>query len=117
MYKIEDYCRYNNPSAKSFLLDPLSNLTQTSTNTTILADLTDCEKYQSHFKSPSPTKENQPNVALISMTLLLGTCAIALALKKLRRSSFFGSYVRKSESLSFYSSIFNLNNFQQQQQK
>lgn len=35
----------------------------------------------------------QPNVALLSMFLLIGTCTIALALKKLRRSKFFGSYV------------------------
>lgn len=35
----------------------------------------------------------EPNVALLSLILFLGTCAIALALKKLRRSNFFGSYV------------------------
>lgn len=35
----------------------------------------------------------EPNLALISVMLLIGTCTIALLLKKLRRSNFFGSYV------------------------
>lgn len=35
----------------------------------------------------------EPNIALISLILLVNTCGIALLLKKLRRSNFFGSYV------------------------
>lgn len=35
----------------------------------------------------------EPNIALISIMLLFGTCILALGLKKLRRSNFFGSYV------------------------
>ena len=35
----------------------------------------------------------QPNIALISALLLVGTCVMALFLKKLRRSTFFGTRV------------------------
>ena len=38
--------------------------------------------------------ESSPNIALLSLILLIGTCVIALTLKKLRRSVFFGAYVR-----------------------
>lgn len=38
-------------------------------------------------------KPPEPNIALISIMLLIGTCVLALSLKKLRRSNFFGSYV------------------------
>jgi hypothetical protein len=40
----------------------------------------------------------EPNVALFSIILMVCTCAIALGLKKLRRSKFFGSYVRRTLS-------------------
>ena len=46
-----------------------------------------------HYLRPS-----EPNVALFSLILLIGTCVIALGLKKLRRSKFFGSYVRRTLS-------------------
>lgn len=39
-----------------------------------------------------------PNIALLSLILLVGTCVLALALKKLRRSVFFGAYVRRTFS-------------------
>ena len=39
-----------------------------------------------------------PNKALISFCLLVGTCGLALILKKLRRSVFFGSYIRRTLS-------------------
>ena len=46
-----------------------------------------------HYVRPS-----EPNVALLSFLLLVGTCVIALGLKKFRRSKFFGSYVRRTLS-------------------
>lgn len=41
---------------------------------------------------------SSPNRALISFLSLTGTCVIALTLKKLRRSVFFGSYIRRTLS-------------------
>ena len=35
----------------------------------------------------------KPNIALLSVILLMSTCFMALLLKKLRRSNFLGSYV------------------------
>jgi hypothetical protein len=35
----------------------------------------------------------KPNIALLSLMLLIGTCCIALTLKKLRRSVFLGARV------------------------
>ena len=46
----------------------------------------------------SKTHVPSPNIALLSMILLIGTCVMALALKKLRRSVFFGAYVRRTFS-------------------
>ena len=40
----------------------------------------------------------EPNIALISFMLVIGTCVMALLLKKLRRSNFFGSYIRRTLS-------------------
>jgi hypothetical protein len=42
-----------------------------------------------HSSKSSPS----PNIALLSLILLIGTCVLALTLKKLRRSVFFGAYV------------------------
>lgn len=44
--------------------------------------------YDPHHKLPP-----EPNIALISLILLIGTCTLALLLKKLRLSNFLGSYV------------------------
>lgn len=42
-----------------------------------------------------PSEEVQlPNKALLSLIILLGTCFIAVALKRFRRSKFFGRTVR-----------------------
>jgi hypothetical protein len=46
----------------------------------------------------SKTHVPSPNIALLSLILLIGTCVMALALKKLRRSVFFGAYVRRTFS-------------------
>lgn len=42
-----------------------------------------------------PTVDHQPrpNIALLSLMLLIGTCSMALSLKKLRRSIFLGAVV------------------------
>ena len=37
----------------------------------------------------------QPNIALLSLSLCIATCAIALAFKQLRSSNFFSSIVRR----------------------
>ena len=49
--------------------------------------------YEKKFELNSYGHEAQPNIALLSLSLCIGTCAIALALKKLRLSNFFSSYV------------------------
>jgi hypothetical protein len=48
------------------------------------------ERYKNYIPSP--------NIALLSLILLIGTCVLALSLKKLRHSVFFGSYVRRTLS-------------------
>jgi len=40
----------------------------------------------------------EPNIALLSFMLVVGTCVMALFLKKLRRSNFFSSYIRRTLS-------------------
>ena len=54
-----------------------------------------CFLYKNIDEDDSMQHVAMPNRALISLLSLIGTCVIALALKKLRRSVFFGSYVRK----------------------
>lgn len=54
--------------------------------------------YNTSFAFTYDTHYPQPNIALISIILLFSTCAIALLLKKLRRSNFFGSIIRRSLS-------------------
>lgn len=49
---------------------------------------------QDSYKNHTP----EPNIALLSLILLVGTCVVALALKKLRRSMFFGAYARRTLS-------------------
>jgi hypothetical protein len=40
----------------------------------------------------------EPNIALLSFMLVIGTCVMALFLKKMRRSNFFSSYIRRTLS-------------------
>ena len=48
----------------------------------------------SSSSSSIPSNETQlPNKALLSFIILLGTCFIAVALKRFRRSTFFGRTV------------------------
>ena len=56
-----------------------------------------CQIYSIDLVEKSDHKAS-PNIALLSLILLTGTCAVALALKKLRRSVFFGAYVRRTLS-------------------
>lgn len=49
-----------------------------------------------------PTDESQlPNKALLSFIILLGTCFISVALKRFRRSKFFGRTVRTKKKKRF----------------
>ena len=87
MYTTEFYCKNANSS--------LFEMSQVSTNITksrCLIEYYDTEQVSHKTHSP------EPNIALYSLILLIGTCVVALALKKLRRSMFFGAYVRRTLS-------------------
>jgi len=71
IYTTEEYCKMNTKIAGS-------NLTQ-------------CFIYSNEDQISE--HKPQANIALLSLILLIGTCTLALALKKLRRSIFFGAYV------------------------
>ena len=63
----------------------------------------DCDYYRIENYGTSSPKAYlphlpSPNIALMSLILVVGTCGMALALKKLRRSVFFGAYVRRTFS-------------------
>ena len=47
-------------------------------------------------RSCNKTQGAEPNIALISVMLLIGTFFLAHLLKVLRRSNFFGSYLRRT---------------------
>lgn len=68
------------------------NSTTTVSSTRTSATLTPklCYDYTSGHKNKSPP---EPNIALISLILVIGTCTLTLLLKKLRLSNFLGSYV------------------------
>lgn len=46
-----------------------------------------------HIHSAKPLTPPEPNIALISAILLIGTCMIALILKRLRRSYYLPTFV------------------------
>lgn len=79
---MDSYCELPNETNRSQSM--LVNYTNT------------CEMYTIHNKKPDHIPV--PNKALISFCLLIGTCALAMCLKKLRRSVFFGSYIRRTLS-------------------
>ncbi len=59
----------------------------------------DCPIYRDENYANEKNHVNpNPNIALLSLILMIGTCVIALVLKKLRRSMFFGAYVRRTLS-------------------
>ena len=64
-----------------------------------LKKLEDCALYRDENYANEKNHVNpNPNIALLSLILMIGTCVIALVLKKLRRSMFFGAYVRRTLS-------------------
>lgn len=69
----------------------ISNLTSTSSIYNGYS-LGECEMYDDDKRGTS-NNAIEPNIALLSLILLIGTCVMALTLKKLRRSIFFGAYV------------------------
>ncbi len=96
----------------------------TSENATNLSSYScyNCETSKYYiFSTPSLLKINStlisndesqlPNKALLSFIILLGTCFISVALKRFRRSNFFGRTVKdkffffgtKSNSIFFFS--------------
>jgi hypothetical protein len=88
----------NSPAFISLSELQLENETLAPNNaSTPQASLLKCMEYESHenFYNKLPLTPPEPNIALISILLLIGTCTLALILKKLRRSPFFGSYVRE----------------------
>ena len=120
IYVGETYCNLYNSSANigdtsRFYKNnhSLGDLSMNQTNfdsidikpeTNIIKRLTKCKAShdmhhnETHFEDYHYHNEKfmpEPNIALISFILLIGTCAMALYLKKLRRSNFFGSYVSK----------------------
>ncbi|CAF1285226.1 unnamed protein product [Adineta ricciae] len=53
---------------------------------------------KTNYTSISSDEANLPNKALLSFIILLGTCFIAVALKRFRRSNFFGRTTRQTLS-------------------
>ncbi|CAM4764302.1 unnamed protein product [Rotaria magnacalcarata] len=53
---------------------------------------------QSNYTTISSDETQLPNKALLSLIILLGTCFIAIALKRFRRSNFFGRSSRQTLS-------------------
>jgi hypothetical protein len=69
-----------------------------TTSRSNLSNTVPCSIYQNDDLSSDEPSTKSPNIALISLILLIGTCVVALLLKKLRRSMFFGAYVRRTLS-------------------
>ena len=93
IYNITKYCTmrssfYNLTTTPSYFnYSSTTNYTNTST-----ANSATSRCVISTYKYKTKTLP-EPNIALISFLLIICTCVLALALKKLRRSNFFGSYV------------------------
>ena len=86
------YCNYKNYTIYTYK----------NTNFTY-RDATKCLFYinDTDINDPSSKHIPSPNKALLSLILLVGTCVMALTLKKLRRSVFFGAYVSYSMTFVF----------------
>ena len=92
----EYYCnRLYNGTTKmgSMILNGASTTSRSNLSNTV-----PCSIYQNDDLSSDEPSTKSPNIALISLILLIGTCVVALLLKKLRRSMFFGAYVRRTLS-------------------
>ena len=101
IYTTEKYCNveimnlYTNKNSSSYSSLPSGNcsyyLIENADINFMNVNATSTIKASAHHV-PSP------NIALMSLMLVIGTCVMALALKKLRRSVFFGAYVRRTFS-------------------
>ena len=85
IYTLEKYCKLTNHT---------TNYDFDSSNVTF--NLHECKNYSNIYVDQA--KDAQPNVALISVTYVIVTCYMAILLKKLRKSNFFSSYVRRTLS-------------------
>ncbi|CAF0718290.1 unnamed protein product [Brachionus calyciflorus] len=93
---------------KIFETDPLHNTEYyCSLNETFQEDLIStmnssyliksrCDLYEQNVSNKLGSHMASPNIALLSLILLIGTCCMALSLKKLRRSIFLGARVRRT---------------------
>lgn len=77
----------------STLGDKNSSILYTSTKLLLDISTNKGSCYEGSSSSYHKYKPPEPNIALISLILLVGTCTLALLLKKLRLSNFLGSYV------------------------
>jgi len=99
IYTSEVYCKSVNNS-ESILLKSYKTYS-TWNDTTNLDNMTWLKQNEPLYLKKEKYSKPEANIALISLLLLIGTCAVALFLKKLRRSKFFGAYVIYSLLFSF----------------
>ncbi|CAF1299740.1 unnamed protein product [Adineta steineri] len=106
-YPLNCSCNITSLLNTSFTLENLSN----NFSSTLKYSCYDCvppKRYTSSSSSSSLLKSNYtsisrdeshlPNKALLSFIILLGTCLVAVALKRFRRSNFFGRATRQTLS-------------------
>ncbi len=94
IYTLDKYCNVLNitNSSSSNWINNQSSLTQESSKYSYqYSDSIQLDDYESATKL-------EPNKALLSLIYVVLTCYMALILKKLRRSNFFSSYVRRTLS-------------------
>ncbi|CAF0838647.1 unnamed protein product, partial [Brachionus calyciflorus] len=97
IYKSQRYCElFNETTYSMYSKQAVVVNDNNSTNTTEFHTNNRCFQMDTIYQLDN--KPAEPNIALISLILLIGTCAMALLLKKLRRSNFFGSYIRRTLS-------------------
>lgn len=96
IYTAEKYCQINNQTYFSPFMN-MSNQSSSSSSIYNGYSFVECPMYDDGTHGIS-NNAIEPNIALLSLILLIGTCVMALTLKKLRRSIFFGAYVRRTLS-------------------
>jgi hypothetical protein len=95
IYTTEKYCQLLNETNYEYIF---SNKNTNSSSSIAYSNSTQrCLIYSNDDHISMEKKE--ANIALLSLILLIGTCTLALALKKLRRSIFFGAYVSRLDIL------------------
>lgn len=85
LYVTEKYCLLDN----NLLEKSMQNISQKECFYTI---------EENEFIARSEPRAPSPNVALLSLMLMIGTFALAICLKKLRRSIFLGAWARRTLS-------------------